>query len=330
MMLSAAVARHSRRQVFHRLNGQPRCSVTSTSSAWLQSPSSWWSSSSSSMTMESQGQWDQKRWFAASKGARMGQHLDSLREQATRTRHEEAKEKRLHKKAKKGQHAAGDVSPSAVGRSRTGGDPDEDDDVGMHHDDEEDTPDDAESLPEPKQVKEMMIKVVDRLKESFKAIRGAEPTAELFDSILVDAYGERTPISSVAQVVIVSPTLANVTCFDPAIAKDVLKAIRDTLELNPQIEEEGVVKVPLPRVSMETRQKLVKQLGKQAEASRTRIRNMRRKALDTVKLAKDGKLEGISKDDAFRVAKEIDVVVEEVTKLINDAVHDKEASIMAT
>jgi ribosome recycling factor len=57
---------------------------------------------------------------------------------------------------------------------------------------------------------------------------------------------------------------------------------------------------------------------------------MRRKALDTVKLAKDGKLEGISKDDAFRVAKEIDVVVEEVTKLINDAVHDKEASIMAT
>jgi hypothetical protein len=39
------------------------------------------------------------------------------------------------------------------------------------------------------------------------------------------------------------PTLANVTCFDPAIAKDVLKAIRDTLELNPQIEEEGVVKV---------------------------------------------------------------------------------------
>jgi hypothetical protein len=59
-------------------------------------------------------------------------------------------------KAKKGQHAAGDVSPSAVGRSRTGADPDDDDDVGMHHDDEEDTSDDAESLPEPKQVKEMM------------------------------------------------------------------------------------------------------------------------------------------------------------------------------
>lgn len=269
----------------------------------------------------------QKRWFG-SKGAKMGQHLDSLREQATRTRHEEAKEKRLQKKAKKGQHAA---TAAAAGGDVTGGDPDDDDHVHMDHDDEEDTSsDDAESLPEPKQVKALMIKVVDRLKESFKAIRGAEPTPELFDSIIVDAYGERTPLSGVAQVVIVSPTLANVTCFDPAIAKDVLKAIRDTLELNPQIEEEGVVKVPLPRVSMETRQKLVKQLGKQAEASRTRVRNMRRKALDTVKLGKEGKLEGISKDDAFRVAKEIDAVVEEVTKLINDAVHDKEASIMAT
>ena len=174
-----------------------------------------------------------------------------------------------------------------------------------------------------------MMKVVDRLKESFKAIRGAEPTPELFDSITVDAYGDSAPLSAVAQVVIVSPTMANVSCFDPALAKDVRNAIRDSLDLNPQLEEDGVVKVPLPRVSMETRQKIVKQLNKQAEATRTRIRNVRRKAMETVKVGKEGKLEGVSKDDAFRAAKEIDAVVDDVTKLINDAVHAKEASVMA-
>ena len=40
-------------------------------------------------------------------------------------------------------------------------------------------------------------------------------------------------------------------------------------------------------------------------------------------------MEGVSKDDAFRAAKEIDAVVDDVTKLINDAVHAKEASVMA-
>jgi ribosome recycling factor len=256
----------------------------------------------------------------------MGQHLDSLREQAERVAHEEAKEKRDKKKRKK----EGIVVESDGGKA-TGDAEDDDHDIhGDHHDDDDESDsDDAPALPDPRVIKASMLKVVDRLKESFKSIRGAEPTPELFDSIMVDAYGDSAPLSAVAQVVIVSPTLANVTCFDPALANEVRNAIRDSLELNPQLEEDGVVKVPLPRVSMETRQKIVKQLNKQAEATRTRIRNVRRKAMETIKVGKEGKLEGISKDDAFRAAKEIDAVVDDVTKLINDAVHEKEASIMA-
>jgi ribosome recycling factor len=259
----------------------------------------------------------------------MGQHLDSLREQAHRLSHEEAKEKRNKKKVKKAGSSTSTIEESDDEAFTSEVDLDDNEhDVDDDHSDGNDS-DDAPALPEPRLLKASMMKVVDRLKETFKSIRGAEPTPELFDSIMVDAYGDTAPLSTVAQVVIVSPTLANVTCFDPALAKDVSNAIRDSLELNPQLEEDGLVKVPLPRVSMETRQKIVKQLNKQAEASRTRIRNVRRKAMDKIKLGKDGKLEGISKDDAFRVAKEIDAVVEDVIKLINDAVHQKEASIMA-
>ncbi|KAI2503628.1 Ribosome recycling factor [Fragilaria crotonensis] len=268
-----------------------------------------------------------RRWFSR-KGAKMGQHLDSLREQAHRVSHEEAKEKRNKKKGKKEGGSASTIEDSDDDAFSSEPELHDHHDVDDDHNDGTDS-DDAPALPEPRVLKASMIKVVDRLKESFKSIRGAEPTPELFDSIMVDAYGDTAPLSTVAQVVIVSPTLANVTCFDPAVAKDVSNAIRDSLELNPQLEEDGVVKVPLPRVSMETRQKIVKQLNKQAEASRTRIRNIRRKAMDKIKLGKEGKLEGISKDDAFRVAKELDAVVEDVIKLVNDAVHQKEASIMA-
>lgn len=73
---------------------------------------------------------------------------------------------------------------------------------------------------------------------------------------------------------------------------------------------------------------LVKQLGKTAENTRLRIRRIRRGAQDVVKKAKDGKLEGISEDDAFRVGKEIDAVTDECIKTLNDIVDKKQASVM--
>jgi ribosome recycling factor len=203
---------------------------------------------------------------------------------------------------------------------------DDDDD-----DDDHDSDDPLSLLPDPDVVKQKMMKIVDRLHTSFQSVRGAEATPELFDVISVAAYGgeTQTPLAGVAQVVIVSPTLAHVTCYDPALATDVRNAIRDSLDLNPQLEEDGLVKVPLPRASMESRQATVKQLAKQAEAARGRIRNLRRKAMDVIKKGKDGKLDGISKDDAFRVGKELDAVADEVTKIVTDAAHAKEESVMA-
>jgi len=187
-------------------------------------------------------------------------------------------------------------------------------------------------LPDTDDVKDRMLKVVTAMEQSFRAIRGAEPTPELFDSISVRAYGELTPLSSVAQVVITSPNQATLTCYDPETAPAVRDAVRDSgLNFNPRIEEGdgGVVVVPIPKVSMETRKTLARQLGKAAEASRQRVRRIRRAAQDVVKKGKDGKLEGVSKDDAFRVGKDIDSVTEEVVTLLNRKVEEKQDSVMA-
>jgi ribosome recycling factor len=268
-------------------------------------------------------QQQQARWMSR-KGARMGQHLDSLNEQAHRGTRQEAKELRKQKKqqGKKGSMETMETTMADV--EEVDFDDDDDDD----HDDDDDP---QSLLPDPAIVKQKMLKVVDRLETSFQSIRGAEATPEIFDAISVAAYGgeSQTPLAGVAQVVIVSPTLAHVTCYDPALGADVRNAIRDSLDLNPQLDDDGLIKVPLPRASMESRQQTVKQLLKQAEAARGRIRNIRRKAMDVIKKGKDGKLDGISKDDAFRVGKEIDAVADEVTKTVTDVAHAKEESVMA-
>ncbi len=195
--------------------------------------------------------------------------------------------------------------------------------------DSEGDEDEEPSLPNPAEIKERMISVVSKFQESLKSIRGAEPTPEMFDDVKVNAYGSLTPLKAVGQVVIVSPTLAQITCFDPSVAKDVQKAVQLSLELNPQIEEGGVVRVPLPRVSMEVREQTSKQLQKKAEGCKQRLRQVRRKAMDIVKKGKDGKLAGISKDDAFATGKDIETVTETVMEQLKQIVDEKMDSIMA-
>lgn len=256
----------------------------------------------------------------------MAKKLDSLREQAHRVEREEAQKKREKKKEKK-------MEKKNKGKSNkidqiSAEDGSGDDIVFDEYDDDDEGSDEDSLLPDPSDLETKMLKVVERLKEHFKSIRGAEPSPELFDRIMVNAYGDTTPLAGVAQVVVVSPTLVNVTCFDPALTKDVRLAITQTLELNPQEGEDGLITVPFPRVSMEVREKTVKDLRKQGEAARTRIRKLRRKPMTQIKAGKEGKIEGVSKDEAFRISGEIDIVTEKVIKTVDSVLAEKEKSIM--
>ena len=303
-----------------------------------------------------------RRWKQHS--AKLGHHRDTLDELAHRPEREAAKERRQKKKDKKaarkskkgGSSSASDGSSDATPSSKSHDDGaapelsgvgeydhdhDNDDDDDFHDDEHEDDDgayggdgsgegDEEPSLPDTEKVKARMMKVVDKFEESLKSIRGAEPTPEMFDDVQVNAYGSMTPLKAVGQVVIVSNTLAQITCFDPSVAKDVQKAVQLALELNPQSgDEPGLIRVPLPRVSMEVREQTAKQLQKKHEKVKQRIRGVRRKAMDVVKKGKDGKLSGISKDDAFASGKDVDAVTEEVMETLKGLVDAKMDSIMA-
>ena len=80
---------------------------------------------------------------------------------------------------------------------------------------------------------------------------------------------------------------------------------------------------------MEVREKLSRSVKKRAESCKQRLRGVRRKAMDVVKKGKDGKLAGVSKDDAFASGKEIEAVSEAATETLKKIVEEKMDSIMA-
>ncbi len=194
------------------------------------------------------------------KAGRMGQHIKTLNEMAHRDEHEKAKAKRS-KKGKRGAKDKDEMSaekkmnynPSEIPAIQE----DENETVfnsGNSDDNGNSGDEDAPSLPSKEEVKTRMMKVVYAMEDSFRAIRGGEATPELFDAVQVKAYGSMTPLNGVAQVVINTPTMASITCFDPEVTTAVRDAVRDMagMNFNPRIEE-GVVIVPIPRVSAETR-----------------------------------------------------------------------------
>jgi len=255
------------------------------------------------------------------KAGRMGQRLQKLDELAHRGEHLKAKEKRKNKKESGKGRQEVDLDELVI---------DAEDENETIFDVEEDNNSNEASLPSVDDVKSRMIKAIDSMEYSFRSIRGDETTPDLFDSVKVKVYGTISPLSAVAQVVITSPTQATLTCFDPATAPSVRDGVRDMegMNFNP-ILDENVVIVPIPRMSKERRQALVKQLGKTAENIKQRIRGIRRGAQNLVKKGKDGKLgPGISKDDAFRIGKEIDDVTEECIKNIIEIVETKQHSII--
>jgi len=188
------------------------------------------------------------------KAGRMGKHLETLNEIAHRDEHEKAKERRnKHKKQGKGvqnnvNSPTNEIPPMEEDETETIFD------HGGNDDNDDGGDDNTPSLPDINDVRTRMMKVVDTMEVSFKAIRGAEATPELFDSVQVKAYGTMTPLNGIGQVVINSPTRATITCFDPEVAPAVRDAVRDMtgMNFNPMVED-GVVIVPIPRVSAETR-----------------------------------------------------------------------------
>jgi ribosome recycling factor len=255
------------------------------------------------------------------KRAKVGKHKETLEALAYQHEHEEAKAKREKRKAK-------DAARKDKHHQHS---PTEESEEEYEHPPEEDYSHDQNVLPDLKQVDERMKELIDNYKDYLNTIRGGQPTPELFENLMVmNAYGDghgASPLKAYAQVVISSPTLATVTCYDPVTAKAVSNTIRDYLELNPQVEG-GEITVPMPRVSLETRQKTAHNVSKRTEMYRARIRKARQAAMDVIKKGVAGKLEGISKDDAFRNQKELEDLTQKRISELNALAEKKQAEIM--
>lgn len=174
-----------------------------------------------------------------------------------------------------------------------------------------------------KEAKAAMRKAVENTRRELATIRSGKATISLLDTIRVDAYGQQMPLNQVASVSAPEPRLLAVQPWDKALIGAVEKALQTSeLGLNPS-NDGTTIRVPLPLLTEERRQELVKVVRKLAEEGRIAIRHGR-----TEILSKTKKVEHVSDDDKRHSEKDIQKLHDEAIEQIEELVKAKEAEIM--
>jgi ribosome recycling factor len=176
-----------------------------------------------------------------------------------------------------------------------------------------------------KEIEKRMRASIDALKREFSGLRTGRASANLLEPVQVMVYGSRMPINQVATVSVPEPRMISVQVWDRSNVTAVDKAIREAnLGLNPIIDGQ-VLRLPIPMLTADRRQELVKLAHKYAEQAKVAVRNVRREAMDVLKkLEKDGKM---SQDDHRGNSDKVQELTDRLIKEIDATLVTKEAEI---
>ena len=176
-----------------------------------------------------------------------------------------------------------------------------------------------------KDIEARMRASIDALKREFSGLRTGRASANLLDPVQVMVYGSRMPLNQVATVSVPESRMISVQVWDRSNVQAVDKAIREAnLGLNP-IMDGQILRLPIPSLTADRRQELVKLAHKYAEHCKISIRNVRREAMDLLKkLEKDGKM---SQDDHRGQSEKVQELTDKLIKDVDTIVTAKEAEI---
>ena len=163
------------------------------------------------------------------------------------------------------------------------------------------------------------------LRTEFASLRTGRASASMLEPVMVDAYGQMTPINQVGTVNVPEPRMVTINVWDRGLVGKVEKAIRDSgLGINPQLNG-TIIMLPIPELNEERRRELTRVAAQYAESARVAVRNVRRDGMDQIKKAKAN---GMSEDDQKFWETEVQELTDKYTKMVDAALETKQAEIM--
>jgi len=176
------------------------------------------------------------------------------------------------------------------------------------------------------QSKQKMTQALEAFDRELASIRTGRAAPSLIENMSVEAYGSHMKLQELASITAPEAALLVVQPWDASIAGTIANALRTSdFHFNPVVEG-AVIRVPLPPLTQERRQELVKLVSKKAEEAKISVRNVRQDAFTQLKRAKeDG---DIGQDEQVGYEKRVQDVVEATNRQIESAAKTKEQDLL--
>ena len=170
-----------------------------------------------------------------------------------------------------------------------------------------------------------MKKAIGHLETELVKIRAGKANPQMLDGIVVDYYGNPTPISQVGNISVADARTLTIQPWEKNMLQPIERAIiAANIGINPQ-NDGNMIRLFMPPLTEERRKDLVKRSHTEGEHSKVAIRNIRRDAMEQIKkLQKNGLSEDICKD----AEKNVQEMTDRYITLVDKHLSVKEKEIM--
>lgn len=171
-----------------------------------------------------------------------------------------------------------------------------------------------------------MQEALNFLVEDLKTYRVGKANPAIFNSVMVNYYGNPTPLAQVASVSAPDAKTLAIQPWEKNMIPKIEKAIVDAnLGLTPQNNGE-VIRCTVPALTEERRKDLIKKAKAAGENAKIVVRNARRDGIELLKKAQ--KNDGLPEDTQKEAEAEIQKITDAKVKSVDETVSAKEKDIM--
>ena len=169
-------------------------------------------------------------------------------------------------------------------------------------------------------------KVISFLEKELNKVRTSRATPSLVEDVVVECFGQKFPLKQLAAIS--TPELKQILIqpWDKSYLEGIVHALEKTgIGANPIVDKD-VIRINLPPLTEEYRKGLIRMISEKEEQARQTVRKWREEAWGEVQeKTKQGE---IREDDKFRAKEDLQELVDEYNKKIEESGKRKKEEIL--
>ena len=173
---------------------------------------------------------------------------------------------------------------------------------------------------------ERMDKSIAVFRHEADGIRTGRANPLMLESVKIELYGTSMQLNQVATITTPDPRLLVVQPFDKSTLGAIEKELQKSdLGLTPN-SDGNVIRLPIPLMTQERRQEMIKHLKRLQEDTHVAVRNIRRDGVEQLRSMEKGK--DISQDELHRYQEQLQKLTDQSVAKADDVSSAKETELM--